>query len=449
MKKTMIWYLSIMLLIFSACKTEEIVQTYDVSVQLTVPSDFTGSLNEIPVKLASGSAVFEADTDADGKATFTVPVGIYEVTASLTHSQGGASYIFGWAATNIAVTNQWGTAAYSGGYSGGKTGTAVLTPQSSRASQIVIKELFAGGTPKDDGSGPWVYDKYVVLYNNSTTTANLNNLCLGMIAPFNAQASNPLYGTDGKLVYESQNWTPAVQGYWYFQQNVSIEPGKEIVVALNSAVNHTTTYSKSINFDNAKYYCTYDIEAYTNVTYYVSPAASIPVNHYLKAQRYASGNAWSLSVTSPGFFIFDTKGTTPAAFAADASTTFVPSLASYTSKKVPNDWIIDGVEGYLMNNANNQKRFTAAVDAGYVYHLNSMGYSIYRNVDKAATEGIADNAGKLVYNYSLGTVAVGGTTDPSGIDAEASIKKGARIIFKDTNNSTADFHLRSQAALRN
>ena len=75
-----------------------------------------------------------------------------------------------------------------------------------------------------------------------------------------------------------------------------------------------------------------------------------------------------------------------------------------------------------------------------------MGYTLYRNVDKEATEAIKENEGKLVYNYSLG---VEGSTDPSGIDAEASIKNGARIIYKDTNNSTVDFHLRSKASLRN
>lgn len=94
----------------------------------------------------------------------------------------------------------------------------------------------------------------------------------------------------------------------------------------------------------------------------------------------------------------------------------------------------------------NQKRLLPVVDAGYVEFTRAMGYSLYRNVDKEATEAIAANEGKLVYNYSLGVDA---STDPSGIDAEASLKKGARIVYKDTNNSTADFHQRSQASLRN
>jgi hypothetical protein len=66
-------------------------------------------------------------------------------------------------------------------------------------------------------------------------------------------------------------------------------------------------------------------------------------------------------------------------------------------------------------------------------------------VDKTATEAILGNAGKLVYGYSLGYEE---STDPSGIDAEASIKNGAHIIYKETNNTTNDFHQRSQASLR-
>lgn len=89
---------------------------------------------------------------------------------------------------------------------------------------------------------------------------------------------------------------------------------------------------------------------------------------------------------------------------------------------------------------------SSSVDAGYVELTRGMGYTLYRNVDKEATEALVENEGKLVYNYSLG---VGNSTDASGIDAEASLKNGARIIFQDTNNSTADFHQRSKSSLRN
>ena len=83
--------------------------------------------------------------------------------------------------------------------------------------------------------------------------------------------------------------------------------------------------------------------------------------------------------------------------------------------------------------------------------VNQLGHSIYRNVDAEATLALPENAGKLVYMYALGTfnVTTGtGSTDPTGIDAEASMANGAHIIFSDTNDSSKDFHERTVAALK-
>ena len=113
---------------------------------------------------------------------------------------------------------------------------------------------------------------------------------------------------------------------------------------------------------------------------------------------------------------------------------------------IPREWVIDGVEVYAKANvSSSQKRLTADVDAGYVEFVNKLGYSVYRNVDKEMTEALPENEGKLVYGYNLG---VDDSTDPSGIDAEASIKNGAHIISLDTNNSTNDFHMRQKFSLR-
>ena len=69
---------------------------------------------------------------------------------------------------------------------------------------------------------------------------------------------------------------------------------------------------------------------------------------------------------------------------------------------------------------------------------------------QGATEALAGNEGKIVYGYSLGTTDYKGaqSTDPSGIDAEASIRNGAHIVYSDTNNSSNDFHQRAKASLK-
>lgn len=442
MKKVFYLMLFSTLAIFS-CSKHDVSSTANlktVVVQLIYPTggDFTAQQG-IAIKMTGSntSSSYNATTDASGKATFNVPVGIYDISATDTRSDGGIAFIYNGLRSSLAITSSWSA-----------SDTINLQLTESQSGQVIIKEVFVGGTPKDDGSGAFAFDKYIILYNNSNATANLDSICLAMIAPYNAQASNAYYDASGNLTYASEGWIPAVQGYWYFQSNVTLDPGKQIVIALNNAINNTLTYSKSINFDHPDYYCTYDVNKFSNASYYVAPGDSIPSSHYMKAQTYGTGTAWSISVTSPGVFIFTPKdGYTPTTFAADASLT--TTLSAYTSKKVPVDWVVDGVEGFLLNNTENKKRFPASIDAGYVYHINNQGYSIYRNVDKTATEAIAENAGKLVYNYSLGTTAIGGSTDPSGIDAEASIKNGARIVYMDTNNSTNDFHLRQKASLSN
>lgn len=219
------------------------------------------------------------------------------------------------------------------------------------------------------------------------------------------------------------------------------------MIALNGAIDHTQTYSQSVNLANSAYYCLYDIEDFNNALYYPSPSELISTDHYLKAYKYGLGNAWPVSQFGPAFFVFRPESTTLQAFVDDASTTnLYGGSASQPRKKVPAEWVVDGIEVFVQGADGNQKRLLPSVDAGYVELTRGMGYTLYRNVDKEATEALAENEGKLVYNYSLG---VGNSTDASGIDAEASLKNGARIIFQDTNNSTADFHQRSKSSLGN
>ena len=223
-----------------------------------------------------------------------------------------------------------------------------------------------------------------------------------------------------------------------------------MVVNVNGAIDNTQTVSNSVNYANKDYYCMYDPESgLTNPNYYPTPSAVIPTSHYLKAKFIAIGNAWIMSVNSPALVMFQTKDMTPAEFGEDADyRIFVPGSASQIDAcfKVPAEWVIDGVEVFSSSKKeDSKKRLTDDIDGGYVYLTNYMGHTIYRNVDKQATEALPENSGKLVYGYALGC---DGSTDPSGIDAEASMKKGAHIVYLDTNNSTTDFHERQKCSLK-
>lgn len=441
-KYSLLWIFALILCaapVFVSCSDDDgdSYPTYTVNVQLVYPagSDITPA-EGVAVTLTGNGQTYSMVTNATGACQFIVPNGIYEASASEQRALDGFTYLLNGVKSGIAVTEQWSAA---------DVVTIELTE--SKAGQIIIKELYNGGCPKNDGSGQYQFDKYAVLYNNSNSEATLENLCLGMVDPYNANANVNNY-VNGVLSYAGKGYTPAINGIWYTQGAVTIAPGEQIVVALTGAIDHTLTYSYSVDLSEADY-CTYDIADYENTSYYPTPSEKISTDNWMLAYKYGKGNAWPLSMISPAFYIFTTKGVTPEAFASNPDYHYTGGKEGnvvYCCAKVPNEWILDGIEvfstAYLDTN---QKRFTDDIDAGSVLLTNKLGHSLYRNVDKEATEALPENEGKLVYDYDLG---VDGVTDPSGIDAEASIKNGARIVYKDTNNSTNDFHERVQASLR-
>lgn len=323
---------------------------------------------------------------------------------------------------------------------------ALPTFPDKNADQIVIKELYNGGCQKDDGSGAFFMDKCIVLYNNCQQQAVVNNLCFGFATPYNSEApNNKIYDANGQLVYENDGFIPAQNGIWYYPGSLVFEPWSQIVISIQGSIDNTKTYTQSVNYANPEYYCMYDPEGgYNNTIYYPTPSDVIPSSHYLKTVKFGQGNAWPLSVTSPALFIFQPQDITPRDFGMSADRLwYAPGEAHdniHACVKVPVDWIIDGIEVFnAAKKDDNKKRLTADIDGGYVYLTNKLGHTLYRNVDKEWTEELSENAGKLVYGYAA---------DPSGIDAEASIRKGAHIVYLDNNDSSEDFHERQKCSLR-
>ena len=424
---------------FAAAACEK-TPTRDLPVQVSVSLTYENgpfATEGITVSLAdlNGSASYQAQTDASGTALFSVLPGIYSASATYSVSEGSDLFVYNGVNSNVAVS---------------ATGenSFELNLVKSESNQIVIKELYIGGCPKDDGSGYYQYDKYVILYNNSAEEATLTtDFCIGMCSPANSNTTNKYY-EEGVLSYT--DWIPAYCSVWWFQEPVAIAPYSQVVVALNGAIDHTQTYSQSVDLSSPEYYVTYAPEIYTNVNYHPAPSAGIPTSHYLQTYKYnAFGNAWVLSNSSPAFFVFSTEGRTPSDFSQDPGVMSEVNAAA-TDAMVPVEWVIDGIEVFRATyDAQNQKRLLPSVDAGHATFTSQLGYALYRNVDKEATEALPENEGLLVYNYAGGTESEAeGSTDPSGIDAEASIANGAHIIYKDTNNSSNDFHQRRTASLR-
>lgn len=382
-----------------------------------------------------------SDVSRGGFARFSVPVGQYNISAFSRESADDEIIIYNGSASVVLTS--------------GQENSVEVDLVVSRSSQLVIKELYVGGCQTDDGSGAFSNDKYVILYNNGDTEFDASDICFAFIAPENSNSTSR-YLVNGELSYAAEGWIPAMYAIWWFETDVVIPPYSQIVVAIYGAVNHTGTYSNSVDLSKAEYYVMYDYEAgFNNANAYPAPSANIPSSHYLQSYLYVPPTsatarfAWPISNSGPGFFIIN-----------------CPDIETETQNRsrydyiygsgrptvmIPNDWVVDAVEVFRSDYDNNNKRFPSTMDAGFVYHRNQHGYTLYRNVDQASTEALPENEGKLVYGYSGGTTDIEpscGTTDPSGIDAEASIANGAHIIYQDTNNSSNDFHLRAKASLR-
>jgi hypothetical protein len=323
----------------------------------------------------------------------------------------------------------------------------------SRAGTLVIKEIYNGGTSKAPAEGTLQNDQYVIIYNNYHLPISLEGWSFGKIEPGNSTTNNTWWLTpnaDGTNAFPS--YVPVGDCVWEFPkasdsgEEFVVEPYGQVVLVTNGAVDHSAEFPLSVNLNKSDYFITYDNQLFTHEMYHPTPGNQIRTDHYLDALRkLGQSTGYGMSVSCPGILLFkvaDNAGTTLAQYVSDdANTPLLPSSSTNRMLKVPYDWVRDAVEVFREGATNNAKRFAPEADGGFVYLSQSyLGHTLYRNVDKEATLAIEGNEAKLVYNYSLGN-------DPSGIDAEASIKNGCKIVYKDTNNSTNDFHERSVQSL--
>lgn len=419
---------------------EPTVKLVDVTVQLAV-NDVALKVADVTISLSddSGMISYDVPTNADGYATFTLPYGSYSASATFKVAEDGQRFAYNGANNNIVV-KQFGQAAYN------------LNLQYVASQQIIIKEVYTTGCQNSAAGAGKSYsnDAYIILYNNSDLEADASNVVFAAMAPSTANATNKFY-VDGALVFENDNWIPAYSAIWWFTSEVTIPAYSQIVVALFGAINHSEQVHESLDLSDPSYYWMDNstIPAFNNNKYNVSN--NIPTTHYLAGAQINQGNAWVLANNSPAFYIARMSSAEATALAEnkDAYDTTQGSTAAMAIAKFPKANVLDAVD--VWNSANIAKsnpRFPADINSGHAEMTNNQGYSLYRNVDKEATEALEENAGKLVYNYDEGTVDIEGTTDPSGIDAEASIAKGAHIIYSYTRNNTNDFHQRKHASLK-
>ena len=427
----------------ASCKKEPKQQPIEVAVQLVcegLPFETEG----VTVTLTDPSGIgYESVTDAAGLAVFKVLAGPYTASAVYKQVIDGERIAYNGTNTNVIV-DKTVVEAY----------PLVLNKVVSQ--QIIIKEFYFAGCPTNDNAGAYLADQYVVLYNNSSDPADASNIVFGMSAPYNAYSNNPYYNEAGTLLYENFDWMPAGSALWWFTAPVTIPAYSQIVVVFKKAIDHTQTVTASVDLSKAEYYCmdpSKDIPMFAmGTTYQISE--NIVEEHRLTGSAFAvAPGGWPLDASCPTLFIGKMDKAAAKALCEnknDLDQTLGGGMM--VAAKFPKANFVDGIEIWPAGNEeNSHHRFSADVNTGHLTFTPKLGYSAYRNVDKEATEALAENEGKLVYNYAGGTGSAEEdnlSTDPSGIDAEASIANGAHIIYSETNDTAKDFHQRSTASLR-
>lgn len=396
---------------------------------------------DVVLEDAAGTTSYHQETNENGSVSFQLLAGAYSASATFKTAAEGVRIVYNGSNSNIVVTAD-----------GEKQFPIEL--QKVESKQIIIKEVYTTGCQNSAAGAGKSYsnDAYVILYNNSEFEADASNIVFGAIAPSTANATNKFYNTDGVLVYENESWIPGYSAFWWFSSEVKIPAYSQIVVVLFGAIDHTQTVAESVNLSDPSYYWMNNssVSAFTHAKYSVSE--SIPADHYLNGIQINLGTAWVVANNSPGIYIAQMPSAEAIALAEnkDAYDTTQGSSGAQAIAKFPKANVIDAIDVWNSAQvAKSKPRFSADINTGYLVITNNNGYSAYRNVDKEATEALPENAGKLVYDYAGGTTDIElGSTDPSGIDAEASIAAGAHIIYSETNDSGKDFHQRKVASLK-
>lgn len=423
MKKTILAILA-MASLMVACK-KNTVPTYNVTANFQVEG-VPLTVSDLGVSLVGDNTTLSAVTDANGSVKFeAVAAGSYEVALSASVFVDGYKIVYN-GSKKFSVVD--------------KDVDVAVDVTESTASQLIIKELYCGGCPKDDASGAYQDDKYITIYNNSETEVDASDLVIGIVGP-SVASNNKYYNAETKkLAYADEDWLPAYSAIWWFQSKVTIPAFSEITIAIFGAIDHTQTMKNSVNLSNSKYYwmSNKEVEKFTAPKYQV--AESIPTANYLTTSPISIGSAWVISNMCPAIFIGKMAKNKVIELSNNTDAFDYTLGKNIACAKFPRANVLDGIEVFQQSDIEKSiERFTSDINTGYVSLVQQQGHTLYRNVDLAATEAIEGNAAKLVKGYKA---------DPSGIDAEASIKAGAKIVYKDTNNSGNDFHEREKAAIK-
>lgn len=401
-------YIFITILTISGCMDINKDNPYDdqlhtLRITAIYPEDYSSHLREgatVKIEDINRGNTYKATTDKNGIVSFDLTNGLYRVQVSDRADRD----IFNGLADNVKLVN------------GDITLNIPLTH--SRSGAIVIKEIYCGGCTKLPIEGNYQSDKYIILHNNTSETQYLDQLCFGTLDPYNSQATNVWVSQDpttGVTIFPE--FVPIAQSIWQFGgdgQSFPMAPGEDAVVVIGGAINHAAQYPLSVNLNKPGYFVCYNPVYFWNTLYHPAPGDQINPDHYLNVViKTGQANAYTFSVFSPATVIFKAQNTTIQEFVNNENNVIQkPGSTIDRVVKIPNEWILDGVEIYYGGSSNNKKRLSPSIDAGYV-----------------TQSALYD--GKTLFRRT---------------DEEASNEAGYEIL-EDTNNSSNDFYEREKQSL--
>lgn len=371
-----------------------------ISVKVTTSGNTGAGGAAVEIESITNGSKFSMTADENGVAVFMLVNGLYRARVSYTEG----SDLYNGSEDRIRLS--------------GKDTEITMTLAKVRTSSIVIKEIYCGGCKKTPQEGDYQADKYIILHNNSAVTEYLDGLCFGTLSPYNATATNPWTGKDGNGNITLPEFVPVVEAVWQFPgdgDDFPLESGKDAVIAVNGAIDHSTQYPLSVNLNNPDYFVCYNTVYFPNTTYHPAPGSLIRQDRIMEVViKTGQSNAYPLSISSPAVVIFKSEGMTIQEFIAEKDNVIqIPGAVNAGRVTcIPQEWILDAVEVFDGESSNNLKRLLSSLDSGYIVQSGTyLGHSLVRRVNETAS-------------------------------AEAGYE-----ILVDTNNSTNDFFESEKAML--
>ena len=348
----------------------------------------------VSIENVSGEGSYKLLTDASGKASTTLPDGLYRISV---HDRDGSS-VFNGTLDKVVVT-------------GGDV-NVTLPLLYSKAGSIVIKELYCGGCSKVPEEGTYQADQYLIIHNNDTEPRMLDGLCLGTLSPYNSNASNPWADAEGNL----PAFLPVIQAVWMIGGSGStfpLAPGEDAVICLRGAIDHASRYPMSVNLNQPGYFVCYNPVYFPNTLFHPVPGDKIEEARYLEVViKTGQANAYTFSLNSPAVVLFRAEGVDIHDFVAVADNLIQVPGGTDRVVAIPAEWVVDALEVFNGGSSDNRKRLPASLDAGYVTLSETFkGKTLMRHTDEVASES-------------------------AGFE-----------ILQDTNNSTIDFYERETQSL--